>query len=78
MGIMMSFRAYLQERILLLTLEFVGAEQFQTTSGFLPSETLLRALEKLEDVINDDGLQVDLLLIVQVLGRELNLRKTRV
>ena len=74
----MSFRAYLQERILLLALELVGAEQLQTASGFLCSETLLRALEKLEDIVYDNGLQIDLLLVVQVLGRELNLRKTRV
>ena len=66
-------RAYLKERVLLLALELVGAEKFETTGGLVVGETVLIALEELEDVIDDDGLEVDLLLVVEVLSLELNL-----
>ena len=66
-------RAYLKERVLLLALELVGAEELETAVGLLVSQTVLVALEQLEDVIDDDGLEVDLLLVVEVLGLELDL-----
>ena len=69
----MSFRAYLQERILLLALELVGAEKFETTVGLLVRKTVLIALEELEDIVDNDSLQVDLLLVVEVLGLQLDL-----
>ena len=64
---------YLEEGVLLLALELVGAEKFETTGGLVVGETVLIALEELEDVIDDDGLEVDLLLVVEVLSLELNL-----
>ena len=67
-------RTYLQERVLLLALELVGAEKFKTAVGLLVVKTILVALKQLENVIDDDSLKVDLLLVVEVLGLELNLR----
>ena len=66
--------AYLEEGVLLLTLELVGAEKFETAVGFVISKTGLVALKKLEDIVDNDGLEVDLLLVVEVLGLELDLR----
>ena len=66
-------RAYLKERVLLLALELVGAEKFETAIGFVISKTGLVALKELEDVVDNDGLEVDLLLVVQILGLELDL-----
>lgn len=65
--------AYLEECVLLLDLELVGAEQLETALSLLYGETVLVALEQLEDVVDDDGLEVDLFLIVQVLRLELDL-----
>ena len=64
---------YLEEGVLLLALELVGAEKFETTGGLVVGETVLIALEELEDVVDDDGLKVDLLLVVEVLSLELDL-----
>lgn len=64
---------YLKERVLLLGLELVGTEKTETAGGLLISKTVLRALEELEDVLDDDSLEVDLLLVVKILRLELNL-----
>ena len=61
---MTSMDAYLQERVLLLRFEFVGTEQLQTAGGLGRVETSLRTLEKLEHIVYDDGLQVNLVLVV--------------
>jgi hypothetical protein len=63
----------LEERVLLLALELVRAEDTETTSGLLVVETTFAALKQLEDVVDYYSLQVDLLLVVKVLGLELNL-----
>ena len=65
--------AYLEEGVLLLALELVGAEKFETAIGLVISKTGLVALKELEDVVDNDGLEVDLLLVVQILGLELDL-----
>jgi hypothetical protein len=64
----------LEERILLLTLKLIGAENADTARSFLVVDTGLRALEQLEDVVNDNRLKVDLLLVVKVLGLQLDLK----
>ena len=64
---------YLEERVLLLALKLVGAEELQTAGGFLVSQTVLVALKQLEDIVDNDSLQVDLLLVVEVLGLQLDL-----
>ena len=63
----------LEEGVLLLALELVGTEKLQTTGGLLVSETVLVALKQLEDIVDNDRLEVDLLLVVEVLGLELDL-----
>ena len=65
--------AYLEEGVLLLALELVGAEELKTAVGLLVRQTVLVALEQPEDVIDHDSLQVDLLLVVEVLGLQLDL-----
>jgi len=45
----------LEERILLVYFEFVGPKELETAKGLVTGETLFAALEKLEDVVNDDG-----------------------
>ena len=64
---------HLQEGVLFLALELVGTEKLQTTGGLLVSETVLVALKQLKDIVDNDRLEVDLLLIVEVLGLELDL-----
>ena len=66
-------RTYLEEGVLLLALELVGTEKLQTTGGLLVSETVLVALKQLEDIVDNDRLEINLLLIVEVLGLELDL-----
>ena len=70
-------RTYLEEGVLLLALETVRTENLETAGRFLARETLVVALEELEDVLDGDGLDVDLLLVVQVLSLELNLEGRR-
>jgi hypothetical protein len=68
---------YLKERVLLLALELVGTKDTETTSGLIVSKTVLVALKQREDIIDDNGLEVDLLLVIKVLCLELNLRSAR-
>jgi hypothetical protein len=59
---------YLEEGILLLRLELVGPEEFKTALCLLRRETVLVALEELEDILHDDRLEVNLFLVVEILG----------
>ena len=68
-----KMRAYLKERVLLLALELVGAEKFETAVGFVISKTGLVALKELEDVVDDDRLEVDLVLVVKIFRAKLDL-----
>ena len=63
----------LEEGVLLLNLELVGAEQLNTTDGLFLGQTVLVALEQLENVVDDDSLQVDFFFVVQILCLELDL-----
>jgi hypothetical protein len=54
-------------------LEFVGAENFQTTLSLLRGETFTAALEERKDILNHDCLEVDLFFVVKVIGFELDL-----
>ena len=65
--------AYLEECILLLRLELVGTKDLEATGNLLIGETAVVALKQLEDIVDDDGLKVNLFLIVQVLGAKLDL-----
>ena len=63
----------LEEGVLLLNLELVRAEQLNTTDGLFLGQTVLVALEQLENVVDDDSLQVDFFFVVQILCLELDL-----
>ena len=63
----------LEEGVLLLNLELVRAEQLNTTDGLFLRQTVLVALEQLENVVDDDSLQVDFFFVVQILCLELDL-----
>lgn len=65
--------SYLKEGILFFRLESVGTEEFETTCGFLEGQTLLVALKQFENIINNDGFQVNLFLVVEVFRLEFNL-----
>lgn len=67
--------SYLEERVLLLRLELVGPEEFDTAGGLFLGEALVGTLQQLEDVVEDDSLQIDLLLIVKVLCFQLDLTR---
>ena len=56
--------AYLEEWVLLLRLQSVRTEQLDTTSRLGAVQTRFRTLQQLEDVIYNDGLQIDLVLVV--------------
>ena len=64
---------YLKESILFLVFEPVRAEDFITALRLFLGETLIVALEELEDILNDDRLKVNLFLVVEVLCAKLNL-----
>ena len=68
--------ARLQEGVLFLGLEFVGAEDFETVGGLWGIEALVVALEKLEDVVDDDRLEIDLFLVVEILCLEFDLGRS--
>lgn len=68
-----TLRTNLKEGILFLLLKFVRTENVETTLGLLIGETVVGALEKLENIIDDDGFEVNFLLIIQVLSLELDL-----
>lgn len=46
----------LQERVLLLGLEPVGAKELETAGSLGLGETLLGTLQKREDIVEDNGL----------------------
>ena len=56
--------AYLEEWVLLLRLQSVRTEQLDTTSRLGAVQTRFLTLQQLEDVIYNDGLQIDLVLVV--------------
>jgi hypothetical protein len=64
----------LEESVLLLALELVRAKETKTALNLSGVETTLRALKQSEDVLENDGLKVDLLLIVEVLCLEFDLK----
>lgn len=66
--------SHLQNGVLLIPLELVGAEKLQTTRSLSARQTLLIALDRLEEILADEGVEDDLVLVVQVLGGALNLR----
>ena len=65
---------YLKKSILLLRLEPVGAEKFETAGSLRRFETLVVTLQELEDVVDDDRLEVDLVLVVKIFRAKLDLR----
>lgn len=67
--------ADLEERVLLLGLELVGPKELETAGGLCRVETLVGALKQLEDVVDNDGLQVDFFFVVQILCLELDLSR---
>lgn len=66
-------KADLKNWVLLLLFEFVGTKNLQTTLGLFRSETLIVTLEKCEDVFDNDRLEVDLFLVIEVIGLKLDL-----
>lgn len=54
-------------------LKLVRTENIETTLGFLVGETVVSALKQLEDIVDDDGLEVDFFLVIQVLRLKLDL-----
>lgn len=58
---------------MLFGFQLVGPEKFQAALGFLLSESIGVTLKEGKHIVDDDGLEIDLLLIVQVLSLEFNL-----
>lgn len=56
-----------------LRLELVGTENSKTTGSLIIGETIFCAFEKGEYVLDHDGLQIDLFLVVEVFSLELDL-----
>jgi hypothetical protein len=53
---------------LLLGFEPVGTKEFEAALSLFLGETLLVTLEEGEDIVENDGLEVDLVLVVEILG----------
>ena len=70
----------MDERDLLfrLLLELVGTKDTDTVDGLGLGETSLVTLEEGEDILHDNVLDIDLVLVVQVGGSELNLLISKV
>ncbi len=62
----------LKDRVGLLGLNLVGTEDFTTTGAFLFGETAFVALEEGPNILKLDGLDVNLGLVVEILGLELD------
>lgn len=54
-------------------LELVGTEQTETTLNFSVGKTFLVGLQEFENIIDNDCLQIDLFLVIEILGFELDL-----
>ena len=61
-----------------LLLELVGTKDTDTVDGLGLGETSLVTLEESEDILHDNVLDIDLVLVVQVGGSELNLLISKV
>ena len=61
-----------------LFLELVGTKDTDTVDGLGLGETSLVTLEESEDILHDNVLDIDLVLVVQVGGSELNLLISKV
>ena len=66
-------KSNLKKCVLLLLLQFVGAKYFQTTLGLLRRETLIITLEECEDILDNYCLEVDLFLVIEVIGFKFDL-----
>lgn len=77
-GVCGEYGTHLEERILLLMLELVRTEEAQTALCLRVVETVLGRLEESEDVLDDDGLEVDLLLVIEIFGLELDLMEVKI
>lgn len=53
--------------------ELVGAEEFEPTGTLFSRKTLIVTLKKFEDIIDNNGLQVNFFLIIEVLRLQFNL-----
>lgn len=63
----------LQKRVLFFLLKLVGTKKFDTTVCLFSIKTVLVTLKEFEDILNDNGLEVDLFFVIQVLRFQLNL-----
>jgi hypothetical protein len=70
-----DLKTNLKEGVLLLLLQFVGAEYLQTTLGLVCGETLIVTLEECEDVLNNYCLEVNLFLVIEVIGLKFDLSR---
>jgi hypothetical protein len=67
--------SHLKESVLLLRLELVGTKEFQTTLGLFRRKTVIVTLKQFEDIVDNDGLQINLFLVVEVLCLQLDLHR---
>ena len=58
---------YLEESIPFLGFELVETEETDTACSFFAIKALVVALEECEHIIDDNGFQVDLFLVVEIL-----------
>lgn len=56
-----------------LIFEFIGTEKFEATFWLVALETVGVALKELEDVVDNDGFEINLFLVVKVFSFQLNL-----
>lgn len=64
------------DSLFLLLLKLVGSEDFDTSGRLGLGQSTFVTLKKLEDFFHDDVLDIDLVFVVQVVGGELDLRKS--
>lgn len=63
----------LQERVLFLGFQPVGTKELETALSLGFGEAVIGALEERKNVIEDDGFEINLVLVVEILGFEFNL-----
>ena len=63
----------MQESVLFFRFELVRPEDLKTAASLFLVKTLVVTLQELEDIVYDDGLEVDLFLSIQILRAKLGL-----
>lgn len=61
-----------------LLFQLVRTEELKTAGSFIWRETIFVALKEFEDILDDNGFKIDLLLVVEIFGLEFDLSEVKI